>query len=113
MTQVIFQKKFDFKVKRNDNSPLKLAGYNVNANDGLTAVERHRLLSSIIDEGVLPKYKVCEYLRYFISQGQFQKRMKNAVEKWEDDLEFVEYYQIDEQPSQNINNYSKYSGSNN
>lgn len=103
-----FPKSFLASLKRKDSSPLKLAGYNVNAANALISEKRHQLLAYIITEGVLPKYRVIEYLHYFISQGEYQERMRNAVDKWEEDLEFVENYMIEEQPEQDINYYSKY-----
>ena len=103
-----FPKGFYASLKQNDKSPLKLAGYNVDAAIGLSSEERHQILLLILNEGVLPKYRVCEYLRYFISQGEPQDNKQNAVAKWREDLEFVENYMIEEQPEQDINYYSKY-----
>lgn len=103
-----FPKGFYASLKQNDKSPLKLAGYNVDAAIGLSSEERHQILLLILNEGVLPKYRVCEYLRYFISQGEPQDNKQNAVTKWREDLEFVENYMIEEQPEQDINYYSKY-----
>lgn len=103
-----FPQEFYTSLKRSNNSPLKLAGYNVNAAQGLKTERRHQLLANIISDGVLPKYRVIEYLCYFISQGEYQDRMQNAVAKWKEDLEFVENYQIEEQPKQDIDYLSKY-----
>lgn len=91
-----------------DMSPLRLAGYSVSFAEGLSPTERHQLLANIIREGILPKYKVIDYLRYFISMNEDRNQMELAVQKWKEDLLFVLNYRLNEQPAQEIDYYSSF-----
>ena len=82
-------------------SPLMLCGYNVregrNGEEGLTPSERHTILAAIIEFGILSKPVVINYLNSFISRNRNNPRMWLAVDKWEDDLEWVRQYNMNKQ----------------
>lgn len=73
-----------------NEGPLKLLGYSV-AKDGLSSAERQRLLSWIIANNImgLDKERVMSYLKFFIRGRQGNTNMSAAVQKWQEDLDFV------------------------
>ncbi len=103
-----FPTSFGGGLYRADISPLRLAGYSVSSTEDLSFTERHQLLAKIIQEGILPKYKVIDYLQYFISMNEGRYQMRFAVQKWKADLLFVLNYRLNEQPAQEIDYYSSF-----
>lgn len=74
---------------RAEQSPLRLNGYTTRADVGLSSTERHRVLKYIVDHGILSKRKAIDYLEYFITQNSNNKRFWLAVQKWQEDKEFL------------------------
>lgn len=81
------------------NSYLNLLGYSVNANDGLTSEDRHRLLSKIIDCRLLSKSEIMNHLEWLIRTRGNMPHMENAVFEWRADLRFVSEYDMIKQRS--------------
>ena len=80
-------------------SPLMLCGYNVNERNGLTASERHLIISKLLDKGIMTKAEIVKYLRYFIRFNGKKSGNEQAVEKWKDDLRFTLQHKINKQPT--------------
>lgn len=72
-------------------SILKQYGYSVSQEDGASDLARKRLLSLLIDKGVVDKSTIVSYLDFFISQHS-DSRYEYAVGKWESDRKFVNSY---------------------
>lgn len=89
-------------------SPLSLTGYTVDAKTNFSAEERHEILANIIRIGILPKYRVIDYLNQFIRYNGAARNMANAVYKWRQDLDFVRNINIDTQPSIQIDSVKKW-----
>lgn len=79
------------------HSELYLLGYSVNASAGMTMQSRRRLLSEIIDSGVLSKHEVINHLEWLINTRRNIENMDNAVSEWKSDLLFISNYQINKQ----------------
>ena len=75
------------------NSELNLLGYSVSATYGMTMNERRKLLSEIIDSGILTKHEIMNHLEWLINTRMGQDHMDNAVGDWKADLIFVSRYQ--------------------
>lgn len=72
-----------------EESPLKLCGYSVSQEKGLTKSEREKLLSALITNNIMSKSDIIQYLNWFI-QANGQRFGNNiAREKWQSDLAFV------------------------
>ena len=72
-------------------SLLRMCGYTVSATEGLSDIERRRILDTIISNGIMTKYDVIEYLYYFINMRKNDtKDMSEAIRKWKSDLRYVE-----------------------
>ena len=69
-------------------------GYNVSATSNLSSEARQSILSLMIDHGIMSKSSIIDYLQLFISQRNKQKKKdySAAIEKWEDDISFVQSY---------------------
>lgn len=81
----------------NEESLLHMAGYNVNAVQGLKAEERRAVLTEVLDTGLMEKYQVTAFLEGLIRRNKYRLKLQNAINKWTDDLHFVNEYQIEKQ----------------
>lgn len=75
---------------RSEDSPLIHCGYNVSQSENLTSTERQNILSEIIKKHILTKDEVINYLNTFIRVNGAKPSMKYAVQKWTEDLDFVD-----------------------
>lgn len=89
-------------------SPLHLFGYNVNQNNDYSAKQRQYILARIIHDGIMTKQQVLDYLSYFVKQNKNRDNLKLAVEKWTEDIYFVEDYDIKTQPRTIISNIKRF-----
>ena len=89
-------------------SPLKLSGYSVSQKDGLSSGTRQHLLARIIYNNIMSKGEVIKYLSYFIRMQGSKYGNEIALQKWEEDLEFVQNYNKEFQPKIYISKFQKY-----
>lgn len=89
-------------------SPLKLSGYNVGQSDGLSKQNREYILARIIHDGIMKKNEVIKYLSHFIRMNGAKTANGIALSKWEDDLSFVQSYDMSIQPRVIIEQVKKY-----
>lgn len=75
-------------------SLLKMYGYNVEKNNGLSSIQRRKILLFIIENKIMSKYKIINLLEGQIMLHKKQESMKEAVEKWSEDIDFVQKYNI-------------------
>lgn len=79
-----------------DMSPLFLYGYNVREGE-LSLQERRSILARLMDYNLMEKITIHKYLCSFINRNKTNPGMENAVEKWKEDLSFVdEYHMVDQ-----------------
>lgn len=77
--------------KFKETSALMLYGYN--ARDGfLSEKERQRILSWIIDLGLLSKAEIIKNLQFKVDYNGKKKENYNAKKKWQEDILFVSKY---------------------
>lgn len=74
-------------------SKLKIAGYSVGKNDGLTAYQRQMILIYVIESGVMTKGDVMSHLDFYIELNETRGDREDAVEKWKEDLRFLNTYE--------------------
>lgn len=97
-----------YRTERSEYSPLSLAGYTVRERDGLTEEERHDLLIAMIENGVMDKYEIIMYLEMFINTNGVKYNMFRAVSKWQNDVEFIRAYNMENQDEYNIDRIERY-----
>lgn len=106
--RMVVNGEFDSDYELADESPLMLSGYNVSQKDGYTSRERHYILARIIHDGIMSKGDVIRYLSYFIRKNGAKRGNELALSKWEEDLAFVQEYDIGVQPRAIISDVKKY-----
>lgn len=89
-------------------SPLRLTGYSVGQKEGYTSKERQYILAQIIHNHIMTKQEVIKYLSYFIKMNGARLGNEYAVSKWQEDMQFVQNYNINFQPSTIIKEIKKY-----
>ena len=77
-----------------EESILKQYGYTVAENESLSPAQRRKILSCLIDSGIMSKMGVISYLDFFINSKKKLKKFDNAVKKWKSDRAYVEKYKI-------------------
>lgn len=90
-------------------SILKLCGYSVSQEKGLSQKERQALLSKIIHAGIVNKPDVIQHLNWLIKMNGKKAGNDIAKEKWEDDLFFVRNLDMNSQSNYKISSISPYS----
>lgn len=78
----------------NEVSQLILYGYNVREGN-LSSDERHAILSWIIDSRLLSKAEIIKDLQFIVRYNVSKKGNEQAKTKWENDIQFVSRYVID------------------
>ena len=108
--------KFNFVSKENDNyngsfwdtlnheSLLKAFGYSVSKADGLSRLERQKILSDIIDLEIMTVSEVKNMLNFFASTRQNIK-YQDAVNKWREDEYFVINYRVNPERFYIVNSF--------
>ena len=67
-------------------------GYNVSQTEGLTELQRRKILSILVDLKILTKNDIISYLDFFINMRESNPLFERAVAKWEEDREFISEY---------------------
>lgn len=106
--RMVVNGEFDGEYDLAEESPLMLSGYNVSQRDGYTSRERHYILARIIHDGIMDKGDVIRYLSYFIRKNGAKRGNELALSKWEEDLAFVQDYDISTQPRAIISDIRRY-----
>lgn len=89
------------------HSILYNCGYNVQKNNKLTSDMRKKILINVISEGKLTKNQVRSYLETFIKRNMDRDDRKDAVLKWQDDLEFIKNIKLCDLKRIEINSIKK------
>ena len=99
---------FDADYDLAEESPLRLSGYTVNAQDNYSINERQFILATIIHEGIMSKHDVTRYLEHFLRVNGQKQNMGLAVRKWKEDLEFAKKYNSSTQPKVYLSGVKRY-----
>ncbi|MGN1279132.1 MAG: hypothetical protein ACI4T4_00455 [Limosilactobacillus sp.] len=71
-------------------SRLHYLGYNVNSQNGLSKAQRRHILRHIIVNKEMTQAEIESHLAYLIRRNQYNANFQMAIEKWYEDLLFVE-----------------------
>ncbi len=82
----------------NDGSILKYYGYNVQTQKNISEQQRHIILSSVIEAGIMSRRHVVDILQINIKRKSTRPDCASAIQKWNDDIEFVNTYKTEELP---------------
>lgn len=80
-------------------SLLHQSGYNVNALDGLTSMQRQLILSYVLDNKLYTVNGLLSFLDWLINRNNrvTSKNMSSALQKWREDRKFVANYDLEKQ----------------
>lgn len=97
----------DYKGYANE-SILHIYGYTVNQKDSLSSEQRRKILGCLMDKDIIGKYRIIEYLQFFINSSKYRYNMRLANQKWTDDLNWVRSYNIDKQRKYIVSSLKKW-----
>ena len=83
-------------------SILTLYGYSVNQNDNLKQRQRQNILKTLINTRIIRKDAAISHLRWLVRQRRNRKNHKNAIARWEADIDFLINYDVDNSISYSI-----------
>lgn len=81
-----------------EESLLHLCGYSVAQAAGLTVADRRGILQYMMEYGIMEKPYIIDYLNFYIRTNRNNSNQWVAVQKWNDDLEWVRQYRLGSQP---------------
>ena len=73
----------------NTETLLHSVGYNVNEKNDYSAIQRQKLLSIVVDEGIVERDEIVAHLQYLIKRSEHRPNMKMACQKWREDILFL------------------------
>lgn len=73
----------------NTESLLRQFGYNVNAQENLSLLERQKIIQLVYENGFMTKSEIMSHLSFLINSRKYLSNMENAVSKWREDLAFT------------------------
>lgn len=73
-------------------------GYNVSQQENLSDARRRKILSLLIDNRILTRNDIMNYLDFFIGQRKNIKTQQHAIRKWESDRDFISSYKGEKVP---------------
>ena len=88
---------------REEYSKLRLCGYSVNEKNGYSESERQQLLTQLIENRIITKNEIVGMLSILIETNGKSAQNYNAKIKWENDLKFVQKYNLNNQNKVTIN----------
>lgn len=92
----------DIEIKQYE-SVLYKYGYNVKTKDNLSDRQRHLILASVVESGILTREQICSHLDTLIERGSKIEKWKLATEKWKQDRHYVKKYSVNSLPSVLLN----------
>lgn len=88
----------DIEIKQYE-SVLYKYGYNVKTKDNLSDKQRHLILASVVESGILTRGQISSHLDILIERGSKIEKWKLATQKWKQDRSFIMKYNTHSLPS--------------
>lgn len=82
-----------------DMSTLRLYGYTVSKNEGLTDGQRQELLKNLMDSRLMSKTDILNHIEWLVNTHEGNYKYADACDKWMSDIRFVNQYRLDTQRS--------------
>ena len=79
-----------------EESILRQNGYTVAKKEGLAIIQRQAILASLVDYNILTRSAIICHLDWCILNKKSDYKNAEAIEKWEEDREFIAKYKIGE-----------------
>lgn len=89
-------------------SLLRQFGYNVGLTDNLSQKSRQKLLGLILKENLMSKTEILSHLNFLVNSRSGQSKMKNAITKWNEDINYVTTLHVNKKRTVRIRAFRKY-----
>ena len=83
-------------------SVLNAMGYTVSKNIDLNSKARQKILTEALQKNLFSIHDLLDFLNWLVSMHKNQVRYSDAVDKWNEDIEFVEEYRKNERKTVHI-----------
>ena len=74
-------------------------GYNVKTSVNLSTKQRHIILASLVESGIMTRNQISDHLTMLINRGEKIDSWKDATDKWKQDRYYVQDYKTYNLPS--------------
>lgn len=74
-------------------------GYNVKTSVNLSTKQRHIILASLVESGIMTRNQISDHLTMLINRGEKNDSWKDATDKWKQDRYYVQDYKTYNLPS--------------
>ncbi len=74
-------------------------GYNVKSSTNLSTKQRHIILASLVESGIMTRNQISDHLTMLISRGEKIDSWKDATDKWKQDRYYIQDYKTYNLPS--------------
>ena len=101
--------KYSIPFRYKSQSILNAMGYTVDRNIDLSSNKRHKILVEALQKEFFSIHDLLDFLNWLVTTRKTQKRYSDAVEKWNEDIDFIENYKKDERKAVHISSiYKRY-----
>lgn len=76
----------------NSESIMHSFGYNVNANENLSTLQRQIVLKNIVDNEIMSKNEIINHLSYLYNRSKNLTNYSQACRRWKEDIDFISDY---------------------
>lgn len=74
-------------------------GYNVKTSTNLSTKQRHIILASLVESGIMTRNQISDHLTMLINRGEKIENWKDATDKWKQDRYYIQSYKTYNLPS--------------
>ncbi len=74
-------------------------GYNVKSSTNLSTKQRHIILASLVESGIMTRNQISDHLTMLINRGEKIDSWKDATDKWKQDRYYIQDYKTYNLPS--------------
>lgn len=74
-------------------------GYNVKTSENLSTKQRHIIIASLVESGIMTRTQIIDHLTSLINRGEKIESWKRAVDKWKQDRYYTQDYKTENLPN--------------
>ncbi|MCZ0666539.1 hypothetical protein OZZ17_03185 [[Ruminococcus] gnavus] len=74
-------------------------GYNVKTSKNLSTKQRHIIIASLVESGIMTRNQISDHLTMLINRGEKIESWKDATDKWKQDRYYIQSYKTYNLPS--------------
>lgn len=74
-------------------------GYNIKTSKNLSTKQRHIIIASLVESGIMTRNQISDHLTMLINRGEKIESWKDATDKWKQDRYYIQSYKTYNLPS--------------